>query len=118
MTALPTQNEAWGFYGTIAHHSNRPDLAFGCASDAIAKATGCSDAAVRAFMDSQYGRHFADAVSNLLPGHNMPDAIDHTISHWMSLTINRMTQRKLGIPAGLPYLTGFVQHAAIEAEAE
>jgi hypothetical protein len=35
----------------------------------------------------------------------------------MGWRIGRRTARETGIPEGLPYLTSFVTHAAIEAEA-
>lgn len=35
----------------------------------------------------------------------------------MGWTISRKTARETGIPKGLSYLTGFVTHFAIEAEA-
>ena len=46
-----------------------------------------------------------------------PEAIVAASPTWMDWTIDRRTARKTGIPQGLPYLTGFVMHAAIEAEA-
>jgi hypothetical protein len=118
-TALPTQNEAWGFYGTISHHTQRPDLAYGCASDAIAHTTGAEPEAVRAFLDSRYGRHFADQVADHLNLDEMamPYAIERAIATWSAWRIGRATSRATGIPVGLPYLMGFVEHARIEADA-
>jgi hypothetical protein len=36
----------------------------------------------------------------------------------MGWTISRQTRKDYGIPKGLPYLTGFVVHAGLEAEDE
>jgi len=69
---------------------------------------------VRAFLDSRYGRHFADEVQNgLYDGKEMKD--DAT-QKWMSWTIGRQASKDYGIPRGLPYLTGFVIQSRIDAE--
>ena len=113
----PTGNRAWGFYGTIGHHADA-DTAWPLAMTAIAAATGCTPDEVHDFLDSRHGRHFADDVANgLFDGMAMPKAIAATAQIWMGWTIGRRTARETGIPQGLPYLTGFVMHAAIEAEA-
>lgn len=39
------------------------------------------------------------------------------VSRWMGWSISRRTECEMGIPRGLPYLTGFVTHCEIEAEA-
>ena len=115
-TTLPTQNIDWGFFGSIVHHAD-PTKAWPLAMNAIASATGCSEAAVRDFLDSRHGRHFADDVANgLVTGLAIAPAIGSAIQRWMGWTINRRTERETGIPRGLPYLTGFVAHCEIEAE--
>jgi hypothetical protein len=113
----PSENLAWGFVGTIAHHTDA-DAAWSLAMTAIADVTGSAPDEVRAFLDSRHGRHFADDVANAL-FENLPvaDAIATTATRWMGWTIGRATARDTGIPQGLPYLTGFVMHAAIEADA-
>ena len=116
MTILQTANPDWGFFGTIRHHAE-PDTAWALALPAIARATGCPDAAVRDFLDSTQGRHFADDVANgLAAGENLPVAIDAAVARWMGWRIGRQTERDTGIPRGLPYLTGFVTHHEILAE--
>jgi hypothetical protein len=72
MTTLTTNNEAWGFWGTIAHHAD-PAQAWPIAMQAVADATGCSEAGVRDFLDSRHGRHFADDVANGLFDGHLPD---------------------------------------------
>ena len=47
----------------------------------------------------------------------LPDAIAAATAKWMGWTIGRATSRETGIPEGLPYLTGYAMHAAIEAGA-
>lgn len=107
MTQTASRNEAWGFFGTIAHHAD-PATARDIALPAIAAATGCPETAVRDFLDSTHGRHFADEVANgLFKGLALPAAIAAAIDRWMGWRIDRATERETGIPHGLPYLTFF-----------
>ena len=113
---LPTQNQAWGFFGSTANFADA-DTAWSIAFPAVAKATGASAEGVRDFLDSRYGRHFADEVHNgLHAGLGLAGAIDAAITRWMGWTISRTISRETGIPKGLPYLTGFVNHCEIQAE--
>ena len=114
-TILPTNKEAWGFFGTIRHDAD-PTEAWELASTLIAETTGCSAEGVRDFLDSRHGRHFADEVANgLAAGDELGAAIARAIDRWMGWRIDRRTSRETGIPAGLPYLTGFVTHHEILA---
>ncbi|MFA7585610.1 MAG: hypothetical protein WCY11_05345 [Novosphingobium sp.] len=114
--ALPTRNEAWGFYGATAGFTDA-DAAWAFAFPAVAEVTAASAEAVREFLDSRHGRHFADDVHNAIhDGLDLDAAIHAAIARWMGWTIDRNTARETGIPKGLPYLTGFVTHFAIEAE--
>jgi hypothetical protein len=111
-----THNPDWGFFGTIRHDAD-PNGAWNIALPAIATATGCADTAVRDFLDSRHGRHFADDVANgLFHGLTLDAAIEAAIARWMAWRIGRRTARETGIPHDLPYLTGFVANAEIEAE--
>ena len=111
---LATQNESWGFWGTMNEHAT---AAWPIASTAIAAATGCEPEQVRAFLDSRHGRHFADEVQNgLYRGQPLADAINAATRQWMGWTIGRQTSKEYGIPRGLPYLTGFVIHCEIAEE--
>lgn len=113
MTTLSTNNDAWGFFGTIRHHAD-PEQAWPLAMQAVADATGCPGIAVRDFLDSVHGRHFADTVDNgLYHGLALPAAIDAAVAEWMGWKIDRLTARDTGIPRGLPYLSGFVTHYEI-----
>ena len=114
-TTIPaSQNEAWGFWGTMNEHAS---AAWPLAMNAISDATGQPLDAVRTFLDSRHGRHFADEVQNgLFRGHPLREAINAATQQWMGWTINRMTSKQHGIPRGLPYLTGYVVHCAILEE--
>ena len=110
-----TQNDAWGFWGTMNEHAS---VAWPLAMNAISNATGESLESVRIFLNSRHGRHFADGVQDgLYQGLTLQDAILATTQQWMGWTIGRTTSKQHGIPRGLPYLTGFVVHCAILDEA-
>ena len=116
-TNIPaTRNEGWGFYGTMNEHA---EAAWPLAMTAVANATGESLDTVRAFLDSRFGRHYADEVHNgLYVGKTLKDAIDAATQKWMGWTIGRQTSKDYGIPRGMAYLTGFVIHCAIIEEQE
>jgi hypothetical protein len=102
-----------GFFGTIRHHAE-PEEAWPRAMKAITAATGCPPDAVRDFLDSRHGRHFADDVANgLFKGLKLDAAIDAAVERWMGWAIGRRTSWSTGIPPGLPYLTGFVNACEI-----
>ena len=109
-----TQNEAWGFWGTMSEDAS---AAWPLVMTAIADATGEPLESVRIFLDSSHGRHFADEVHNgLHQGQPLADAIHAATQRWMGWKIGRQTSKQHGIPQGLPYLTGFVIHCAIVEE--
>ena len=114
-TQIPaTQNDAWGFWGAMNEQAN---AAWSIAMTAISQATGESLDAVRIFLDSRHGRHFADDVQNgLYAGATLADAINAATGRWMGWTIGRQTAKQYDIPKGLPYLTGFVIHCEIVEE--
>jgi hypothetical protein len=113
-TILPTRNESWGFWGTISRSERRAvdsAVAWEIASRRIAEATKATPEGVRDFLDSRLGRHFADEVANgLWKGEALETAISAATARWMGWRIDRRTERKDGIPRGLPYLTGWVTH--------
>ena len=110
-----TQNEAWGFWGTM---NEQAAAAWPLAMTAISDATNQPLESVRLFLDSRHGRHFADDVLNQIhAGRALVDAIHAATTQWMTWKINRHTTKDYGIPRGLPYLTGFVIHCEITDEA-
>jgi hypothetical protein len=118
-TILPTRNDAWGFFGTMLAAEADPAQAWNIASARIAAATDASPEAVRDFLDSRLGRHFADDVQNgLSGGAPIAEAIETAIARWQGWRIDRRTSREQGIPAGLPCLTGWVAHFRILDEAD
>ena len=121
---LPSRNEDYGFFRTLTvcpERDRRSAEVWTLASRLIAEAIGASSEdemiGIRDFLDSRIGRHFADDVVGNMTGCNMglEAAIAATIRRCQGWRINRTTEREHGIPAGLPYLTGWVQHFAVEA---
>jgi hypothetical protein len=107
-STLSTANEAWGFYGT-ARGLTDADTAWAIAFSAVLAATEGTAEGVRDFLDSRHGRHFADDVHNgVHDGLGLEPAINAAIKRWMGWTISRATSCEIGIPEGVPYLTGFV----------
>ena len=110
----PTQNSDWGFWGGM---NEQASTAWPLAMQAIGAATDQPFEAVRAFLDSRHGRHFADDVQNgLYRGQPLADAIHAATGRWVGWTIGRQTSQQYGIPRGLPYLTGFVIYCEIMEE--
>ena len=121
---LPSRNPDHGFFGTLTtcpERDRRSVEVWALASTLIAKAiratTGEEMIGIRDFLDSRMGRHFADDVVGNMVGCRIDSetAIRSAIRRWQDWRISRQTERDEGIPEGLPYLTGWVQHFAIAA---
>ena len=105
-TLLPKANGSHGFCGTIRQHAE-PHHAWMLAIDAVATATSASEEVVRAFLASR--SDFADEVATTIcSGRDIAAAIDGVVERWMELRITPLIETEIGIPEGLPYLTGFV----------
>jgi hypothetical protein len=105
-----SQNQEYGFFGTMRGDAA---TAWPLAMVAVSKATGQDLEAVRAFLDSTFGRHFADQVRN---GRALPAAIRATTAKWMDSTTGFALRSDYGIPRGQVYLTTLVIHAAKAAQ--
>ena len=121
---LPSRNEDYGFFRAMTVcplRDRRSAEVWTLASTMIAAAIRAASEdemiGVRDFLDSRMGRHFADDVVGNLTGCNIDieTAIKSAIRRWQDWRISRQTEREEGIPAGLPYLTGWVQHFAVTA---
>ena len=112
---IATRNPHFGFHGTLGEHG---PAAWPVAMATIAERTKAPLQAVRAFLDSRLGRHFADHVlGRLQQGQPIEQAVASSADDWMRWSIDRRTSRETGIPQGLPYLTGFVLDHAIADDA-
>ena len=121
---LPSRNTDHGFFGTLTtcpQRDRRSVEVWVLASTLIAEAIRANSeeemTGIRDFLDSRMGRHFADDVVSNMVGCNIDceTAIKSTIRRWQDWRISRQLERCDDIPAGLPYLTGWVQHFAIAA---
>ena len=124
---LPSRNEDYGFFRTLTvcpERDRRSAEVWTLASRLIAEAIGASSEdemiGIRDFLDSRIGRHFADDVVGNMTGcgTELEAAIGSAIRRWQGWRIDRKAEREHGIPAGLPYLTGWVQHFAVTAAME
>ena len=122
---LPSRNEDYGFFRALTvcpERDRRSAEVWVLASRLIAEVVGANSEdemiGIRNFLDSRIGRHFADDVVGNMAGCNfgLEAAIATAIRRWQGWRIDRATECSEGIPAGLPYLTGWVQHFAITAE--
>ena len=97
-TQIPaTQNDAWGFWGTMNEHAS---AAWPLAMAAISSATSQPLESVRAFLDSRHGRHFADSVQNgLYRGQTLVDATNAATQQWKPPDEN--TRHRTGAGAAL-----------------
>ena len=121
---LPSRNEDYGFFRTLTvcpERDRRSAEVWTLASRMMAEAihAGSEDEmiGIRDFLDSNMGRHFADDVVGNMTGCNigLEAAVNSAIRHWQDWRIDRKPEREHGIPAGLTYLTGWVQHFAVTA---
>ena len=121
---LPSRNEDYGFFRALTvcpERDRRSAEVWVLASRLIAEVVGANSEdemiGIRNFLDSRIGRHFADDVVGNMAGCNfgLEAAIATAIRRWQGWRIDRATERSEGIPAGLPYLTGWVQHFAVTA---
>lgn len=113
-----SQNARYGFWGTIALQVGPAfvDTAWTEATVQVTQATGCETWEVRAFLDSRYGRHFADDVSNVFArAGSAQRAIAEVVARWMQMRVDERSRARFGIPRGVPYLTAFVVTEAMAA---
>ncbi len=115
MNTIKTQNESFGFYGSIGLVADA-DAAWNIAITTICDESGADRHEARAFLDSVWGRHFADTVRDCLDGHGLPEAIREAAARWNGRKLTLRTRRELRIPMSMSYLAGMV-YAASEAQA-
>lgn len=116
MKLLKSENSGYGFYNEM-DQADCADAAWGASMTAIAEETGAEPDYVRAFLDSVWGRHFADTVRDFLGQYDLTQAVAAAITHWNSWKLSVRTRRELDIPMTMPYLSGMVYAAAINADA-
>ena len=121
---MPSRNQDYGFFRTLTvcpQRDRTSDEVWVLASTLIAKAVRATTEdemiGIRDFLDSRMGRHFANDVVGNMVGCKIDceTAIKSAIRTWQDWRISRQLERDEGIPEGLPYLTGWVQHFAVAA---
>jgi hypothetical protein len=117
-TLLATPNESHGFYGTMGPLA---PAAWPVALMALVTATHQSPQAIRLFLDSTYGRHFANSVLNACHGAELAVAIAATVQDWMQRPLSRAEARTLRPPRGGspfkgPYLVRLIRHCQTSDE--
>ena len=121
---LPSRNKDYGFFRTMTvcpQRDRRSDEVWVLASSLIAKAIQATTEdemiGIREFLDSRMGRYFGDDVVGNMVGCTIDSeaAIKSVIRRWQDWRISRQLERDEGIPAGLPYLTGWILHFAVAA---
>ena len=121
---LPSRNKDYGFFRTLTvcpQRDRTSNEVWVLASTLIAKAVRATTEdemiGIRDCLDSRMGRHFANDVVGNMVGCKIDceTAIRSAIRTWQDWRISRQLERDEGIPEGLPYLTGWVQHFAVAA---
>lgn len=121
---LPSRNEDFGFFRALTVCTLRDGrstevwtLASRMITEAIRADSEDEMIGIRDFLDSRMGRQFADDVVGNMTGCNigLEPAIASAIRRWQDWRISRQIERSDGILAGLPYLTGWIQHFAVTA---
>jgi len=104
-TILKTENEDWGFWGTMCTAGYDSRIAWPIAFEQVMRATDGSPEAVRDWLDSSSGRHFADEVTNhLVAGLTMAEAIERAVGVWMTWKVGRRAPQELAPARGMPLL--------------
>lgn len=115
MELLKSENEGYGFYGTMSL-DGCADAAWKLAMTAVARATQAEPEYVRAFLDSHWGRHFADTVHDFLGRLSLEQAIAAAVTRWNGWKLGARTRKELDIPLPMSYLSGMVYAAASYAD--
>lgn len=125
---LPTENTAWGFYGEMSRYNYDPKTIHGMNSVWHAAFTALIQAyqnipskAIRQFLDSRGGRHFAGAVLDELGGASadaspidirmLSKAVEAVIGSardgaWIAREIEKISGLSIGSPSGTPMSIG------------
>ncbi|WLQ13269.1 hypothetical protein O5O45_26435 [Hahella aquimaris] len=115
INAIPAPHRpSRGFHGAMCGDAA---AAWPLAVTAIANATGQPVESVRRFLESGYGRHFADdVIERRLNDRPLEEAINSVTARWMEWSIGPLTSMQYGIAANQPFLTGFVIYCERIAE--
>lgn len=107
---MRTQNENYGFWGTMADNGRRDlEEVWTAAVTELAESTGADLTEARIFLDSVHGRHFADTVDEFLAeGRSAIESVRSAITEWQNYKVSSSARQLLHIPNGVPFLTGLL----------
>ncbi len=101
----------WGFFGTAPIARRRA-----AASAILAAVPEAGEAGVRAFLDSDQGRHFAEVIDMLIAdGQPQEHAIATAVEGFKAMRIDRRQATIFRLREGDPYLDGWVRHHTANA---
>jgi hypothetical protein len=89
-TMLPTDNPAWGFWGTGERNGYDVAMAWQAVGDALATAFDLTPVEIRDLLDARFGRHLADDLSFIDGGPVSAQAIE---THIMARLADRRWRR-------------------------
>jgi hypothetical protein len=115
---IETTNRDWGFWGTVVsflehtpYAAENTQLYWELAIDGITSLTECSENTACSFLDSTYGRHFADRfLDKLYRSNDAEDAMATTIVEYDLMPVRRSLARDLGSAHGMRLLRALLQH--------
>jgi hypothetical protein len=91
---LSSQNQAWGFWGTLSGAGLDPAEHWVHASTVLAARYAINQVQVRDFLDSRTGRHLADAVADGSP-------VESVVTRW-DKSVRRVITEMYGDAVKLP----------------
>lgn len=111
---VETQNRGWGFYGEFVD-AGIADEAWAAAVAALVPRSGFSEDEVAEFLDSRFGRQFADDVRNgLARGLTIAAAVEAAAERWAAWRLSERAARSLGVPREVrSYLVAMVGLACV-----
>ena len=113
---LRTQNESWGFYGTMSS-TGKSEESWNLAFNLLLKATKVNANCVRLFLDGTQGRHFADEVKeHLSKGVDLKTSIQTVIAKWKIWKVPKGIQKRYNIKSTYNYIETFALAYAIQNE--
>lgn len=108
-------NYSWGFWGTIAMAGYDPASAWAAALPCLHDATDHDPYAIRDWLDSRAGRHFADqVVGSLTLGTELHDAIERAVAQRMAQYVTDTAPPELAPAIGMPTLWAEIALAEME----
>lgn len=97
MKHLETENKEWGFYGTLqrTEFGECTEDAWDAFFDSVMQITRFSEADIREFLDSKWGRHMADETYDALTqSETVRAAVDKVVIKRIAFIVERIAAQK------------------------